>query len=74
MKVGELLTILNDYEDDVEVILASDDEWNTLRSLHGVDETPVIVYDHEINAINPADLDEYDDEDVNSISDSLVLW
>lgn len=74
MKVGELLTILNDYEDDVEIILASDDEWNVLRPLHGVDESPVLMDEHEISAVNPDDMYDYDDETVNSISDSLVLW
>lgn len=69
MRVGELLNILNDYEDDVEVILASDDEWNKLRRLSSADTTSAAEQDHEFWAIHPDDMLDYEGD----IIDVLVL-
>lgn len=69
MKVGELLNILNDYEDDVEVLVASDEEWNKLRSLYSVDTTAAEEDEYEFHAIHPDDILDHEGDFI----DVLVL-
>lgn len=68
MKKHELVKLLEDVGDDVELLIASDEEGNSFHLLEDVSKYKAYKEDHEIY------LADKDDEDADLYEDVVVFW
>ena len=76
MKVEDLLKQLEELDKEMEILVASDEEGNQINNLHSAQTEKYVYYDHvgEWEAVDPDEIEEYDDEYKKQIKDYLVLW
>lgn len=67
--VGTLRAALEQFPDDLPVILAEDEEGNDFNELYDVEVSKYIASD--VSPVHPDDVDSYDPED---LTDAVVLW
>lgn len=71
MNKQELIDALNAMEGNPIILIAKDEEWNSVHSLGGIETVRAASDMFEWHPVHPDDYDEYEDE---SLADAVVLW
>lgn len=68
MTVAELIDLLSEYDPHTNVAVASDEEWNVVRSVTDAEPNLFLVSEKS------TELDEVDSEDYEGAVPFLVIW
>jgi hypothetical protein len=71
MTKSELISKLESIEGDPVILLAKDEEWDRLDESFGVEPVLAITDMFEWQAVDKADIDEYEEE---QLMNAVVLW
>jgi hypothetical protein len=71
MNVNELRTALDSFPDDLEILVASDEEGNDFKDLACIQESFIHRDGFEVNVLHPDDAAEYEEDELET---ALVIW
>ncbi len=71
MSRDELIAALQELPENIQILVARDEEWNSLNELYALTRTIAATDMFEWQAVHPNDVGEYEDEE---LQDAVVLW
>jgi hypothetical protein len=75
MLKSELIARLQEVEGDPEILLASDEEWNSLSPLYSFDPVQAHNGAWGWETVHPDDIEEFEElDEEDKLVNALVLW